>query len=540
MQSRYNKIPLAFFAFNRPSHTARSLDALYNCGYKEKFDFFFYSDAAPHKGMASKVEEVRKVLDEKADFFPAEVIKRDNNLGLAKSIVEGVTSLCKKYGCVVVVEDDLEVSPDFLKFMFNALERYSDDEDVMQVAGHTIAPPDDLTKDAFFLPITTTWGWGTWDRAWKHFSWDPENWPDKKNDADWKKLFTVNESNDYIGMLEDRLKNMNDSWGILWWYSVSIRLGKVLYPIVNLVSNFGFDGTGVHCGNKDSSVHSSPKRFALSNGSFSFPDNTTHRIQDFKRLEQFFKSERPTNFSFKKIKFLFKRSDIFLIRGSLKILLNRFMVFLSKFRGIFFKFLIRTLRIIKALSPRSIKAQDSVTIRLCALGEGAGLGPEAVIDNNRFLPEFISIGNNSYCRGRLLLYGHGGQIKIGQYSYVGVRTEIWSMDSITIGDRVLIAHDVNIHDGTAHSLDPCERHEHFINILKTGHPKSWAEVPGLKSSPIVIEDDVWISFGATILKGVKIGARSIISAGAFVTEDVPSDTIYQNKITPTMRQLRKN
>ena len=80
-----------------------------------------------------------------------------------------MTSLCEKYGCVVVVEDDLEVSPDFLKFMFNALERYSDDEDVMQVAGHTIAPPDDLKKDAFFLPITTTWGWGTWDRAWKHF-----------------------------------------------------------------------------------------------------------------------------------------------------------------------------------------------------------------------------------------------------------------------------------------------------------------------------------------------------------------------------------
>ena len=172
------------------------------------------------------------------DFFLLRLLT-DNNLGLAKSIVEGVTSLCKKYGCVVVVEDDLEVSPDFLKFMFNALERYSDDEDVMQVAGHTIAPPENLTKDAFFLPITT-WGWGYLGSRLETFSWDPENWPDKKNDLDWKKLFTVNESSDYIGMLEDRLKNLNDSWGILWWYSVSIRLGKVLYPIVNFSFKFWF------------------------------------------------------------------------------------------------------------------------------------------------------------------------------------------------------------------------------------------------------------------------------------------------------------
>ena len=51
---------------------------------------------------------------------------------------------------MVVVEDDSEVSQDFLKFMFNALERYSDDNDVMQVAGHTIAPPENLTRTPSF------------------------------------------------------------------------------------------------------------------------------------------------------------------------------------------------------------------------------------------------------------------------------------------------------------------------------------------------------------------------------------------------------
>ena len=63
-----------------------------------------------------------------------------------------------------------------------------------------------------------------------------------------------------------------------------------------------------------------------------------------------------------------------------------------------------------------------------------------------------------------MTYGHGGDISIGDYCYVGERCEIWSMEKIEIGNRVLIAHDVNIHDGTAHSIDTAERHEHYRNI----------------------------------------------------------------------------
>ncbi|TXL64359.1 acyltransferase, partial [Pantoea vagans] len=67
-------------------------------------------------------------------------------------------------------------------------------------------------------------------------------------------------------------------------------------------------------------------------------------------------------------------------------------------------------------------------------------------------------------------YGHGGQVTIGDWCYVGIRSEIWSMESITIGNRVLIAHDVNIHDGTAHSANATERHQHFRDIIQKGHP----------------------------------------------------------------------
>jgi maltose O-acetyltransferase len=174
---------------------------------------------------------------------------------------------------------------------------------------------------------------------------------------------------------------------------------------------------------------------------------------------------------------------------------------------------------------------------IAALAPGAQIGPEGVIDNIYGDPSHVQVGNNSYIRGRLLTYGHGGSISIGDWCYVGTRTEIWSMNLITIGNRVLISHDVNIHDGTAHSQNAEERHLHYKQILESGHPKSWDQLPGVDSAPIVIEDDVWISFGVTILKGVHIGKGSIIAAGSLVTKDVPPGVVYRCEVRPIISKL---
>lgn len=171
------------------------------------------------------------------------------------------------------------------------------------------------------------------------------------------------------------------------------------------------------------------------------------------------------------------------------------------------------------------------------LAATAQLGSEASIENILKDPSRINIGAHSYLRGRLLIYGHGGRISIGEWCYIGVRSELWSMNSITIGDRVLIAHDVNIHDGSAHSTNLLERHEHFRRILTQGHPRNSDELPGVSSAPIVIEDDVWISFGVTILKGVRIGAGSVIAAGSVVVDDVPPRTFYRNEVKPILSSL---
>lgn len=173
----------------------------------------------------------------------------------------------------------------------------------------------------------------------------------------------------------------------------------------------------------------------------------------------------------------------------------------------------------------------------CTIADTALLLSEAKVENLSRDREKIIIGSNSYVRGELLVYAHSGQINIGDWCYIGAGTRLWSMASISIGDRVLISHNVNIIDNTAHSKAPSERHEHFKNIVTTGHPRNAEDMPGIQADGIIIEDDVWIGFGVTILKGVKIGANSIIYADSVVLNDIPPNSTYRNRIEPIISPI---
>lgn len=134
----------------------------------------------------------------------------------------------------------------------------------------------------------------------------------------------------------------------------------------------------------------------------------------------------------------------------------------------------------------------------------------------------IQIGSFTHIRGELMLFGHGGEIRIGDYCYIGEGSRVWSALKISIGNRVLISHNVNIHDNISHSLNPELRHKHQKDIITKGHPK---ENLDLKEKEVIINDDVWIGFNASILKGTTIGKCAIIGACSVVTKDVPDYAI---------------
>jgi acetyltransferase-like isoleucine patch superfamily enzyme len=148
--------------------------------------------------------------------------------------------------------------------------------------------------------------------------------------------------------------------------------------------------------------------------------------------------------------------------------------------------------------------------------------PETIISNMQNNPANIAIGVNTHVRGTLLIYNYGGKIAIGNNCYVGDASRIWSGEKITIGNDVLIAHNVNIVDTQAHELDSIERSERYVDLIKNG---PWSSKGNIETKAITIHNKAWISFNAVILKGVTIGEGAIVAAGSVVTKDVEPYTL---------------
>jgi maltose O-acetyltransferase len=158
----------------------------------------------------------------------------------------------------------------------------------------------------------------------------------------------------------------------------------------------------------------------------------------------------------------------------------------------------------------------------CSAADDVHLYPESRIDNLQGKATSIEIGPHCHIRGQLVVLPHGGSIRLGRSCFIGEGSRLWSARAIVIGDRVLISHGVNIHDADSHSLSATRRFEHCQQIFSTGHPEILEDVAG---APILIEDDAWIGFNTTILKGVTIGQGAVIGACSVVTKDVPAYAI---------------
>lgn len=143
----------------------------------------------------------------------------------------------------------------------------------------------------------------------------------------------------------------------------------------------------------------------------------------------------------------------------------------------------------------------------------------AKVSNAQGVKEKIAIGESTHIYGELLVFGYGGIITIGSYSFIGQNTKIWSGDSVSIGDHVFISHNCNVVDTDSHEIDYLERKESHLYRLK--NKLTTNQKRNIKTAPVIIEDHVWISFNVIILKGVRIGKGAIIAAGSVVTKDIP-------------------
>ena len=151
--------------------------------------------------------------------------------------------------------------------------------------------------------------------------------------------------------------------------------------------------------------------------------------------------------------------------------------------------------------------------------------------------EALAIGDFTHVAGELAIVAPEGGLRLGRYCFVGPGSRLWAQTSIVIGDHVLIAHLVDIHDTNAHSTNATLRRRDPVNLFEHHVPIDWRNVD---STPVVIEDDVWLGFKSSVLKGVTIGRGSIVAAGAMVTKDVPAYTLVAGNPARVVRELERD
>lgn len=244
--------PIAYFAFNRPEHTLKSLIAIKKNLLSAETDIYIFCDGPRINETESGIKSIEAVRAIAASELWAKKVTlkfRERNVGLFESITSGITEVIEKYGRVIVIEDDVIISPGFLKFMNESLEMYDNDNRVMHISGYCPFQsfPIKYSEETFFYNNTYCWGWSTWKRAWKYFIADGYELMKRIDKSKRRAYINLDNTFEFYWGLKYIHERKFQDWNYNWHVSVALQNGYCLHPVKTLTNNIGFDGSGTHC-----------------------------------------------------------------------------------------------------------------------------------------------------------------------------------------------------------------------------------------------------------------------------------------------------
>lgn len=241
-------IPIVVFAYNRPVHLRIALQSLSECKEANESEVFIFIDGPKSDAgveLNKKVEQVAHNFDN-GKFKRLTINNSMHNKGLARSIIGGVDDIVKKYGKVIVIEDDVKVSPHFLSFMNESLKYYENDLRVWSIGGY-IAPlnlPEDFDKDYITTQRVSSIAWGIWLDRWEKIDWRMQDYNSFRRNL-FKRIAFNKWGEDRSSMLDDQMEGTIDSWAIRFDYAMFANNMYNIVPIKSLVKFF-LDGSGTH------------------------------------------------------------------------------------------------------------------------------------------------------------------------------------------------------------------------------------------------------------------------------------------------------
>lgn len=240
--------PIILFVYNRPEHTRSTINKLSLCNLASQTPLIIFSDAASKVEQEKSVMETRACLEKVKGFQSVQIIYREENLGLARSITKGLNDVFKEHEKVIVLEDDMLVGKHFLEFMNSALDKYANENRVWTVSGYSYNLPFRFSKNPYFLKTSSNQAWATWKRVWQDISFEIDNLEEFKLDHKKQREFNHYTGPDYSSRLIDAAtSDKPTSWAILYKWNQFNSDGLTLFSGINLVKNIGWDGSGTNC-----------------------------------------------------------------------------------------------------------------------------------------------------------------------------------------------------------------------------------------------------------------------------------------------------
>lgn len=239
--------PIVLFTYNRLDTLKQTVEALKLNYLAPTTELYIFSDAAKNNQDYEAVEEVRKFIYNISGFQSVTIKEAIHNKGLANSIIDGVSEILVKHETVIVLEDDLFCTPNFLNFMNQSLVHYKNESEVFSISGYSfnLNIGKEYEFDTYFLNRGWSWGWATWRNRWENIDWEIRDYDSFKLDKKAKKEFSKGGS-DLNSMLRKQMDGKLDSWAIRWFYNQYKTQGLTIYPKESLVFNNGFDIHATH------------------------------------------------------------------------------------------------------------------------------------------------------------------------------------------------------------------------------------------------------------------------------------------------------
>jgi len=240
--------PICIFTYNRLSTLQNTIDALSHNYLIDDSVIYIFSDGSKNNEDSAKVEAVRSYLKKKIPFKNYELIFREKNIGLSKSIITGVTDIINKHERVIVIEDDIFTSKNFLLFLNKSLAYYKNDNNIYSVSvfSFPMKPLITYKYDTFLSLRPFPWGWGTWKDQWAEINWDIESVFEKFSFNKRAKNDFCKGGQDLFAMLNNHVKGKIDSWDTVWAFNQYLQQKFSVFPTISKTINYGFNADSTH------------------------------------------------------------------------------------------------------------------------------------------------------------------------------------------------------------------------------------------------------------------------------------------------------